>query len=179
MRFNQFRLQALLTLDNWGNSPPGGHTCPPDRMPQGPPNKHQPKKPAHDSVGAGVDERRGEDLYGRPRSPYPVVRTGAHGARGCMVPRERAAIKAPTPRHATPAPTGQGSFPYLSLMPTGRPRQPVRVPALHPRKMSGREGLWGITLQIDCRIQLKNFWVGGLQWLIGSKRAVLLNFMRW
>src|SRR5438128_5193339 len=74
------------------------------------PKRHQPKKPVHDSVGAGAGMMRGWGLYGRPLlghhtrscSMTPVHRTRA----------TRAAIKAPTPPHAAPAPTGQ-AFVYI------------------------------------------------------------------
>src|SRR5215472_17379866 len=60
------------------------------------------KKAVHDPVGAGVDERRGEGLYGRPHQGllrHPLV----HYDRPYryLTRATRAAIKAPTPLHAT------------------------------------------------------------------------------
>src|SRR5215468_3726312 len=64
--------------------------------------------------GSGDDAGRG------PLWP-PVVRYSSCWSMADQSGPRRAAIKAPTPPHAAPAPTGQSSPAYLRLMPIWRP----------------------------------------------------------
>jgi hypothetical protein len=101
---------------------------PPTGRPRSP-NRHQPKKPAQDSVGAREVRKGRVGLYGRPLMGFvfpSVIRRWNKGYAGHTVP-QTASIKAPTPPYTATAPTDVDGF-FLKLMPIGRPlRSPNRL----------------------------------------------------